>query len=347
MRTDPDDRLMLAWLSERCGGPETLALRRIPVPAPAPGEVRIKVIAAALNYPDALLIEDRYQLRIRRPFVPGSEMAGIVQAVGSDVKDFAPGDRVIGMAMGGGLAGYAVIESRKCFALPPHVGFETGAALMITYGTSLHALTDHGAIARGDRLLVLGAAGGIGLAAVQLGKYFGASVVAAVSSAEKAEAARAAGADDLILYPDALDAAECLQDFTAALKDVVGGTGAQLVLDPIGGRYSEPALRTLSWGGRYLIVGFPAGIPRLQANLLLLKSARACGVSWGEWAAREPAAFRRQIEQLLELCEVGKIAPRITASLPLERAPEGFKALSNRRAIGKILIASEPATDHP
>lgn len=330
---------MLAWLSERCGGPETLVLRETPRPTPESREVRIKVIAAALNYPDALLIEDRYQQRAERPFIPGSEVAGIVDAIGSDVRDFAPGDRVIGMGLGGGLAEYAVMKDHRCFALPHGVSFAAGAALMVTYGTSLHALLDHGVIGRGDRLLVLGAAGGIGLAAVQLGRHFGASVIAAVSSAEKAKIARDAGADDVVVYTDAPDTADSSRELAAAFKNAVGKNGAQLVLDPIGGAYSEPALRALAWGGRYLIVGFPAGIPRLKANLLLLKSARACGVSWGEWASRDPAAFRRQGALLLQLCGAGKIAPQIATVLPMEQAPEGFRLLAGRRAIGKILVA--------
>ncbi|MEP6501734.1 MAG: NADPH:quinone oxidoreductase family protein [Betaproteobacteria bacterium] len=328
---------MLALLSRNPGGPETLELTELPMPVPGPGQLLVRVVATALNYPDALMIEDRYQVKLPRPFVPGAEMSGLVEAVGPDVEGFAPGDRVFGTGFGG-LAAYALLDHRRCFQLPEALPFEAAAGLLVTYGTAFHALEDHGALKPGETLLVLGAAGGVGIAAVEIGKALGARVVGAVSSEQKADVVRAAGADEVLVYPRRLDDGPQARELADGLKKAVGPQGADVVFDPLGGPYAEPALRALAWEGRYLVIGFTAGIPSIKANLLLLRAAQARGVYWGNWTERNPGPFRAQIGRLLDLWQVGRIAPTVSRILPLAQAADGFRALSAREATGKIVV---------
>ena len=337
---------MRALLSRTPGGPESLELADLAVPQPRAGQVLVRVAATALNYPDALMIEDRYQVKPPRPFVPGAEMSGLVEAVGEDVSGFVAGDRVFGIGFGG-LAEYALLDQRKCFHLPDDLPFEPAAGLTVTYGTALHALSDHGALQAGETLLVLGAAGGVGIAAVELGRARGARVVAAVSSPEKAAIARAAGADETLIYPRGELSEPQMRSLGESLKHVIGAQGADVIFDPLGGAYADAALRSLAWEGRYLIIGFTAGIPALKANLLLLRGARACGVYWGNWTERNPERFRAQIDELLQLWQRGGIKPKVSRVLPLRDAHEGFRALASREATGKIVIRPGEATDVP
>ncbi|MCY7338812.1 MAG: NADPH:quinone oxidoreductase family protein [Sphingomonas bacterium] len=329
---------MKALLSTAPGGPETLVLSDLPDPVAGPGDLLVRVRAAAINYPDVLIIEDKYQMRPPRPFAPGGEIAGEVEAVGAGVSGWSVGDRLIAVPGFGGLAEKIVIPATAAIALPPSRSFTDGAALLLTYATSIHALYDRGKLEAGETLLVLGAAGGVGLAAIELGKARGARVIAAVSSEDKAQAAREAGADDAIVYPRGPFDKDRQKALATLLKDAVGPAGADVIYDPVGGDYAEPALRSIAWEGRYLVVGFPAGIPRLPLNLTLLKSCDVCGVFWGAFAARDPMANAAHIATLFKLWDEGKIGPRVSATYPLERGGEAIAALAARAVIGKVVV---------
>ncbi len=329
---------MKALLSHESGPPETLCLSDLPEPTPGPGELLVKVHACAINYPDVLIIEDKYQMRPPRPFAPGGEVAGEVIALGGGAGDWQIGERLIAVTGFGGLAEMVAMPAKAAYRLPAGRSFEEGAALLLTYATSIHALYDRGRLASGQTLLVLGAAGGVGLAAVELGKARGARVVAAVSSEEKAAAAREAGADDTVVYPRGPFDKEGQKALAELLKDAVGPNGADVIYDPVGGDYTEPALRAIGWEGRYLVVGFPAGIPKLPLNLPLLKSCDVCGVFWGAFAARDPDANAAHVAELFRLWEDGQINQRISATYSLERAGESIAAMSARQAIGKLVV---------
>jgi NADPH:quinone reductase len=326
---------MRALLSNEPGGPETLKVEEVPEPEAGPGELLVRVRACAINYPDVLIIEDKYQLKPPRPFAPGSEIAGEVEAVGDGVSGWATGDRLIVATGYGGLVDKLVIQAKAAIPLPAERSFEEGSALLLTYATAIHGLIDRGRLEAGQTLLVLGAAGGVGIAAIEIGKAVGARVIAAVSSEEKAQAASEAGADAAIVYPTGQVDPKAL---SRLFKDAVGSAGADVILDPVGGDYSEAALRCIAWQGRFLVVGFPAGIARLPLNLTLLKSCDVCGVFWGGFAAREPERNAAHVEQLFRWWAEGKIAPKISATYPLERAGEAIAALGERRAIGKLVV---------
>jgi NADPH:quinone reductase len=327
-----------ALLSEAPGGPETLVLREVPDPVAGPGQLLVRVRACAINYPDVLIIEDKYQFKPNRPFAPGGEVAGIVETVGEGAEGWAEGDRVIAMIGHGGLAEKVAVSAATALRLPEERSFEEGSALILTYATSIHALLDRGRLKAGETLLVLGAAGGVGLAAVELGKAHGAKVVAAVSSEEKAEAARNAGADAVLVYPRGPFDKDASKALAQQFKDAVGPAGADVIYDPVGGDYAEPALRAIGWEGRYLVVGFPAGIPRLPLNLTLLKSCDVCGVFWGAFAARDPKANAAHIDTLFRLWREGKIAPRVSRTWPLEQAGEAIAHMAARQAVGKLVV---------
>ena len=329
---------MKALLSDEPGGPETLRLGEIPDPQPGAGELLVRVRACAINYPDVLIIEDKYQLKPPRPFAPGSEIAGEVEALGEGVSGWSVGDRLIAATGFGGLVEKIVISAKAAIPLPPERSFAEGSALLLTYATAIHALADRGRVQAGQSLLVLGASGGVGIAAVEVGKALGARVIAAVSSEEKAAAARQAGADDAVIYPSGPFDRDGLKALAQLFKDKVGTDGADVILDPVGGDYSEAALRSIAWGGRFLVVGFPAGIARLPLNLTLLKSCDVCGVFWGAFVAREPKRNAAHVEQLFRWWAEGKIAPRISATYPLERGGEAIAALRDRKAIGKLVV---------
>lgn len=329
---------MKALLSREPGGPETLELADAPDPVTAAGQVVVAVKACAINYPDVLIIEDKYQFKPQRPFAPGGEIAGVVESVGQGVEGWQAGDRVIGMTGHGGLAEKVAIDPARIYRLPEGRSFAAGASLILTYGTTIHALLDRGRLKSGHTLLVLGAAGGVGLAAVELGKAFGARVVAAVSSEEKAVAAKQAGADETIVYaraPFDKDQSKALAD---QFKVAGGKAGYDVIYDPVGGDYAEPALRAIGWEGRYLVVGFPAGIPKLPLNLTLLKSCDVCGVFWGAFAARDPQANAAHMDHLFQLWAEGRIAPRVTETFPLARGGDAIAKMAARAAIGKLVV---------
>ena len=329
---------MRALLSHVIGGPQTLRLDEIADPVAGPGELLVRVRATAINYPDVLIIEDKYQMRPPRPFAPGSEIAGEVEAVGEGVEGWSVGDRLIAVPGFGGLAEKIVVPANRAFRLPASRSFAEGSALLMTYGTSIYALYDRGRLEAGQTLLVLGAAGGVGLAAVELGKAKGARVIAAVSSEEKATAAREAGADATMIYPTGPFDRDGQKALAQQFKAAVGPTGADVIYDPVGGDYAEPALRSIAGEGRYLVVGFPAGIPKLPLNLTLLKSCDVCGVLWGGFAARDPKANAAHVATLFRLWDEGKISPRISATYPLEQAGDAIAAMAARRAIGKLVV---------
>ncbi|WP_295563124.1 NADPH:quinone oxidoreductase family protein [uncultured Sphingomonas sp.] len=329
---------MRALLSTAPGGPETLELTESPDPVPAKGQVLVAVKACAINYPDVLIIEDKYQFKPQRPFAPGGEIAGIIEALGEGVTDWQVGDRVMGVIGHGGLASKIATEPQRLYRLPEDRSFAEGAALILTYATTIHALLDRGHLAEGQSLLVLGAAGGVGLAAIELGKAYGARVVAAVSSEEKAAAAKAAGADETILYGRAPFDKDQSKALAEQFKAAGGRGGFDVIYDPVGGDYAEPALRSIAWEGRYLVVGFPAGIPKLPLNLTLLKSCDVCGVFWGAFAARDPQANAAHVDTLFRLWREGRIAPRVTETFAFERGGDAIAKMASRGAIGKLVV---------
>ncbi|NNM71390.1 NADPH:quinone oxidoreductase family protein [Enterovirga aerilata] len=329
---------MKALVSEAPGGPETLVLRDMPEPEPGPGEVLVAVKACGANFPDVLIIQDKYQFRPPRPFAPGAEISGVVERVGEGVTGLKPGDRVIGSLLAGGMAEKAVVPAAKCLAIPDTMPFDEASAFILTYGTSYHALKNRAGLKPGETLLVLGAAGGVGLAAVELGKAMGARVVAAVSSEEKLALARKHGADSGFVYGPAPSSREESKALADAFKAACGEGGADVIYDPVGGDYAEPALRAIAWEGRYLVVGFPAGIPRLPLNLTLLKSCQVVGVFWGEFTRRDPAGNAQNNRELLDLYAAGKIRPYVSERYPLERGAEAIRKLASRGATGKLVV---------
>lgn len=329
---------MKALLSTAAGGPETLVVQDIEAPLPGPGEVRIKVAGCAINFPDALIIRDMYQFRPERPFSPGGEVAGLIDAIGDGVEGWAVDDRAAIISIHGGLREQAVVPAAKLFRVPEGIDLAEAAAMPMTYVTALYALRHRGNIAAGDTLLVLGAAGGVGLAAVELGKVLGARVVGAVSSEEKAVAVRAAGADEVVIYPHAPFDKDQTRALAEQFKAACGPAGAQVVMDNVGGDYSEPALRAIGWEGRFLVVGFPAGIARMPLNLTLLKSCDVRGVFLGAFLDKQPEAASAMAGELFGYWRDGRIAPKISGVYPLERAGEAIAELASRRAIGKLLV---------
>jgi len=313
------------------GGPEQLQLAECPLPVPAAGEVRIRVEAAGVNFPDALIIQKKYQVQPPLPFVPGTEVAGTVDAVGEGVSRLKVGDRVVAFVGIGGFAQYVCASQLQVAPLPPGIDMAAAAGFTLTYATSQHALVERGQLKAGETLLVLGAAGGVGLAAVELGKLAGARVIAAASSRDKLEAARKAGADELIDYSQA--------DLREEVRTMTDGRGVDVVYDPVGGAYTAAALRTLAWRGRLLVIGFAAGeIPQIPANLLLLREISAVGVYWGEFAKRDPAGNRRLMTQLFGWLAEGRLRPLVSKEYPLAGTPQALQDILARRAVGKLVI---------
>jgi NADPH2:quinone reductase len=322
---------MKAIVCKTWGGPETLALEDLPSPTPGPGEVAVRVQAAGVNFPDVLIIQNRYQLKPPLPFTPGAELAGVVTQVGPGVSSLRPGDPVVAMVDTGAFAEECVASAARVLRLPPGVDFASAAAFSLAHGTAWHALKDRGRLAAGETLLVLGAGGGVGTAAIAIGKALGARVIAAASSDAKLEAARARGADGAINY--------AREDLRERIRSLAGEKGVDVVFDPVGGPHSEPALRGTGWRGRYLVIGFAHGeIPRLPLNLVLLKGSSIVGVYWGAWLQREPEASRREMQLLLGWLAEGKLKPLVSARYPLARTAEALVAIAERRATGKIVV---------
>ncbi len=329
---------MKALLSRQPGGPETLVLEEVPDPVAGPGEVRVAVRACAVNYPDLLIIQDLYQFKPPRPFAPGAELAGVVDAVGEGVGHVRVGDRVLLSPARSGMAEKAVGPADHCWKIPDSMPFDEAAALLMTYGTSQHALKDRAQLRSGETLLVLGAGGGVGLAAVELGKSMGARVVAAASSAEKLALAREHGADEGVQYPAGPLDKTLARALTDRFKAACRPDGAQVIYDGVGGDYTEAALRAIGWQGRHLVVGFPAGIPKLPLNLPLLKSCQIVGVFWGDFTARFPALHAANVAALMELYLAGRIRPAVTERFSLARGSEAIARLGAREARGKVVV---------
>ncbi|MGB3246738.1 MAG: NADPH:quinone oxidoreductase family protein [Sulfitobacter sp.] len=329
---------MKAMLSHDTGGPETLVLEDIPTPDPAKGQVRIKVHAAGLNFPDTLIIRDMYQMKPPRPFAPGGEIAGEVESLGADVTSLAVGDRVLALTGFGGFATHVIADAARVIKIPDAMPFDDAACLILTYGTSHHALKNRAEIKKGESLLILGAAGGVGAAAIELGKAAGARVIAAVSSEEKAQFCRDLGADETLIYARDMSDRAAQKELSARIKNLAGGDGVDVVYDAVGGDYAEPAVRALAWKGRYLVVGFPAGIPKIPLNLTLLKGCQIVGVFWGAHTLREPKSHAENMSDLFTMYADGQIKPRISARYPLEQAADALRLMEDRKVLGKVVV---------
>ncbi|WP_188964824.1 NADPH:quinone oxidoreductase family protein [Deinococcus aquiradiocola] len=316
------------------GEAESLTVETLPVPQPGAGEVLLRVRAAGVNFPDTLIIQGKYQFRPELPFTPGSEVAGEVLATGEGVSHVQVGDRVIAFLNTGGYATHALADARQVMPMPPELGFAEAAAFTLASGTSYHALVDRAGLRAGETLLVLGAAGGVGLSAVQIGHALGARVIAAASSDDKLALCREHGADDTINYAS--------EDLRARLKELTGGRGPDVIYDPVGGSFAEPAFRSVAWGGRYLVVGFAAGdIPALPLNLPLLKGASVVGVFWGEFARRDPRGNARNLATMIGWMKEGRMRLLVSGEYPLEGAAQALRDLEGRRVTGKVVIVPE------
>lgn len=333
---------MIAVLCKAFGAIDGLVVEDIPEPLPGAGELRVVMQACGINFPDVLLVQGKYQYKPPLPFSPGSEFCGIVDAAGEGVSEFKAGDRVCGWAHRGGLAEKLIVEASELCRVPDNVDSKVAAAFHVTYGTSLYALRNRGNLKSGETLLVLGAGGGVGIAAVELGALLGARVVAAASSDEKLALARARGAAAVVKYPTGRLDRDAMKELTSALKAAAGGDGFNVIYDPIGGDYAEPALRSIAWEGRYLVVGFAAGeIPRIPLNLTLLKGCQIVGVIWGGHCERVPSARREFGEELMGLIAAGRLKPQVSGVFPLERASEAIQTLADRRAVGKVVVTAK------
>jgi len=321
-----------AVLCKQYGPPETLVVEELPSPRAGPGEAVVSVKAASVNFPDVLIIQNKYQFKPPLPFSPGSELAGVVKEVGAGVSSVRPGDKVMAFTTYGAFAEEVKTDAARLLPIPEGMDFKSAAAFVLTYGTSDHALRDRGSLQAGETLLVLGAAGGVGLAAIEIGKALGARVLACASSDEKLAVCREHGADATINYAG--------EDLRERIKSLTEGRGVDVIYDSVGGAYSEPAFRSIAWRGRMLVVGFAAGeIPKLPLNLALLKGASVVGVFWGDFARREPKAFAGSIAQLGLWFREGKLRPHVSKIYPLEKAADALRLMAARQVKGKVVLA--------
>ena len=332
---------MKAVLCKEFGPPESLVVEDIASPEPGPGEVVIDVHAAAVNFPDVLIIQNMYQFKPPLPFSPGGEVAGVVSKLGDGVKNLNIGDRVIGSCGHGGYVEQIALNEAACIPVPDAMDLETASALVLTYGTSHYGLKDRAHLKAGETLLVMGAAGGVGLAAVELGKAMGAKVIAAASSQEKLDVCVEHGADETILYPSGNLDKEQQRAFSDQIKALTDGQGADVIYDPVGGDYAEPALRATNWEGRYLVIGFASGpIPKIPLNLALLKSCQIVGVFWGAFTMRDPAGNKANLDELMAMYESGQIRPHISGRYPLEQAADALNQMASRKVKGKVILTT-------
>lgn len=330
---------MKALLSKVTGGPETLVLEDVPSPEAKPGHAVVSVKAVGVNFPDVLIIVDKYQFKPARPFSPGGEISGVVKSVGEGVTHLKVGDRVLGNTGWGGMAEEIAMEAHRLTVIPDSMPFDEAAAFIMTYGTSYHALKDRADLKPGQTLLVLGAAGGVGLAAVELGKVMGARVIAACSTQEKVDLAIKHGADAGVVYGRGPFDRDGQKKLAEQFKDACGPNGADAIYDAVGGDYAEPALRSIAWEGKYLVVGFAAGdIPKIPLNLALLKGCDIVGVFWGAWVGKNPERHAAGVQELLKFYSDGKIKPYVSERFPLSKAPDAIAHLGSRQAMGKVVV---------
>ncbi len=330
---------MKALLSKTTGGPETLSYEDVDSPEVRPGFAVISTRAVGINFPDVLMIEDKYQMKPPRPFSPGGELSGVVKAIGEGVTNVKVGDRILANTGWGGLAEEVLLPANRLWHIPDSMPHDVAAAFILTYGTSYHALKDRGHLKAGDTMLVLGAAGGVGLSAVELGKAMGARVVAACSSQEKCDLAIKHGADAGVVYGRGPFDRDGQKALGALFKEAGGENGFDVIYDAVGGDYAEPALRSIAWEGRYLVIGFAAGdIPRIPLNLALLKGCDIVGVFWGTWTSKNPALFAKSIEELMDLYAKGKIKPHVSERFPLAKGADAIAHLGSRQAMGKVVV---------
>lgn len=328
---------MKTLLSVEVGGPDTLVLTDVDAPVAGDDEVVIDVHACSVNYPDVLIIEDLYQVKPPRPFAPGAEVAGVVSAVGENVTTLSVGDRVLAAPGHGGMAEQVVVNAASCFSIPDDMPFDEAASFLLTYGTSQHALKQRANAQPGETLFILGAAGGVGLAAVQLGKAMGLTVIAGCSSQEKVDLCIANGADSGIVYPRGPLDRDQQKALSLEIK-AAGGGGVDIVYDAVGGDFAEPAIRAMNWEGRFLVVGFPAGIPKIPLNLALLKSCQIVGVFWGAFTMVSPELHVENVAELFDMYSADDIKPHVTSRYPLSAGGEAITELAERRAKGKVVV---------
>ncbi len=324
---------MRAVLCKELGLPEKLVVEEVPSPTAGKGQVVLSVKACGVNFPDTLIIQGKYQFKPELPFSPGGEVAGVVKEVGEGVTSVKPGDRVIASSTWGGFAEELVVEADRTIPMPEAMDFVPASAFVLTYGTSYHALKDRGQLQAGETLLVLGASGGVGISAIQIGKMMGARVIAAASTSQKLQVCKDNGADEVINYAE--------EDLRARIKGLTSGKGVDVIYDPVGGPYSELALRDMAWNGRFLVVGFAAGeIPKVPLNLTLLKGCSIVGVYWGAFTRKEPENNKRNNEELLQFFVEGKVKPHIYATYPLEEAARALNDVMHKRVSGKAVLTT-------
>lgn len=322
---------MRALLCVEFGPPDKLEIRDVESPVAGAGEVVVSVKAASVNFPDVLIIENKYQFKPPLPFSPGSELAGVVKEVGPDVTHLKAGDRVMAFTIYGAFAEEVRLEAARVLPVPDGMNFSTAAALLLTYGTMDHGLRDRARLAPGETVLVLGASGGIGIASIEIVKALGARVIACASTDDKLAVCREHGADEVINY--------ATEDLREAIKKLTGGRGVDVICDPVGGQYTEPALRSIAWRGRLLVVGFAAGeIPKIPLNLTLLKGCSIVGVFWGDFLRREPDAFAASVAQLGTWYAAGQVKPHVSATFPLDRARDALELMAARKVVGKVVV---------
>jgi NADPH2:quinone reductase len=330
---------MKAMLCTHYGPPEEMELRDLPSPTPGKGQVLITVKACGVNFPDVLMLADKYQFKPPLPFPPGGEVAGIVKELGEGVTNVMVGDRVAVSTGSGGFCEEVLAAASRCVKVPDNVSFEVASAFIVTYGTSYHALKDRARLKAGETLVVLGAAGGVGLSAVELGVAMGAKVVAGASSQEKVDLAIKHGASAGFVYPRLPLSRDQQKAISDKIKELTGGAGADVLYDPVGDQYAEPALRAMNWEGRYLVIGFAAGeIPKIPLNLTLLKGCDVLGVFWGAFTGRNPKAASDALAEIMQMISDGKLSPEISATFPLAEAGKSIRMLMDRKAMGKVVV---------
>lgn len=333
---------MKAALCTHYGSPEELEIRDVPDLKAGSGQVVVAVKACGVNFPDVLMIQDKYQFKPALPFAPGGEVAGVAKEVGEGVTNVKVGERICVSTGSGGFAEQALADARRCIPIPDGVGDDVASSFIVTYGTSWHALKDRADLKAGENLVVLGAAGGVGLSAVEIGKAMGARVIAGASTQEKVDFAKRHGADDGFVYPPTPLSRDQQKALSEDIKRLTGGVGADVLYDPVGDDYAEPALRAMNWNGRYLVIGFAAGnIPKVPLNLTLLKGCQIVGVFWGASTARDPKHAQESLTQLMGMIADGKLKPHVSARVPLARAGEAIRMLMDRKAHGKVVVTMD------